>query len=75
MKIITTNINDFIAAEIDEWGFDYVEAKFADGYEPTLISGIWCWHVSTSISNIANSTSTSRASLDSSGNRVRLLAH
>lgn len=48
MKIITTTIEDFIKAEIDEWGFDYVEGKFASGYEPHLVNGVWCWYAISS---------------------------
>lgn len=43
MKIITTTIEDFVKAEIDEWGFDYVDEKFAQGYEPIFVNGVWCW--------------------------------
>lgn len=43
MKIITTTANDFIKQEVDEYGWDYVDDMFAQGYEPTLINGVWLW--------------------------------
>ena len=43
MKIITTTAEDFFRAEVDEHGWDYVDAQFARGYEPTLVNGIWVW--------------------------------
>lgn len=39
MKIIYTTVEDFIKQEIEEHGWDYVEAQFALGYEPCLIDG------------------------------------
>lgn len=52
MRIITTTAEDFVKSEIDEWGFDYVEAKFADGYEPTLVNGVWLWRRPIPVSRV-----------------------
>lgn len=35
--------HEWVKKEIDEWGFDYIEFLFADGYEPTLTSLGWRW--------------------------------
>lgn len=80
MKIITTNADDFVRAEVDEWGFDYVEAKFATGYEPTLVNGVWCWYKAGDsdvaiqllqpIHGVSNSSS---SSLHNPSNSVRFL--
>ena len=65
MKIITTTIEDFVTAEIEEWGFEYVEAKFAEGYEPALVNGVVCW-VSPTGFIPANASSSTKAQLRAS---------
>lgn len=35
--------DDFIRAEVEEHGWDYVEGKFALGYEPMAPNGFWVW--------------------------------
>lgn len=75
MKIITTSADDFIRAEVAEWGWDYVDAKFAEGYEPTLINGVWCWyHVPIFVLRpLYDGSNTGRSNLHNSSNRIRLL--
>lgn len=73
MKIITTTIEDFVKAELDEWGFDYVEAKFAEGYEPCFVNGYWEWHVKQSDNIGAIGSNSLGTDLSSSTNRIRLV--
>lgn len=58
MKIITTTLEDFVNEEISEWGFDYVEQKFAEGYEPTFTNGVWLWEKIAIITSCATGTMT-----------------
>lgn len=39
----TQSANEFVKAEADEHGYDYVESQFASGYEPMLVNGVCCW--------------------------------
>lgn len=39
-----TTANDFVKQQAEEWGWDYVEQKFAEGLEPVLVNGVWCWY-------------------------------
>lgn len=34
---------EFLQAELDEWGFDYLDEMFARGEVPTQINGVWVW--------------------------------
>jgi hypothetical protein len=76
MKIITTTAEDFVKSEIDEWGFDYVDDMFAQGYEPTLINGVWLWgekDVLRILSPINVSSNTCGTRLHSDRNSVPLI--
>jgi hypothetical protein len=42
-KYMASTPNDFVKHEIAEWGFDYVDEMFANGYEPVLENGVWFW--------------------------------
>lgn len=74
MKITITTKEQFVKAQIEEWGFEYVEELFASGYEPCIMDGRWCWYVlqRTHISH-SNASNSSSRNLDHSRHNLGLV--
>lgn len=51
----TSTIDDFVRAEVEEHGWEYVDALFDSGYEPMAPNGFWVW-VPPKASNELNSS-------------------
>jgi MoxR-like ATPase len=53
-----TNYDEFLIAEINEYGYDYVDIQFASGLEPTEVNGVWLWRPAISHTPVIRNTST-----------------
>lgn len=49
-------IDDFVKAEVEEHGWEYVDALFDLGYEPMAPNGFWIWVPSNGSSELSTST-------------------
>jgi len=66
MKIVTTIANDFIRSEVNEWGWEYVDSKFDEGYEPMLVNGVWVWATPVPVSSTLDTNTIGAANRKSS---------
>lgn len=73
MKLLIETANDFVLREVEEWGWDYVDEKFASGYEPTLINGVWCWYVKSISSSPIRLSNPSSSIVPNSSSSVLLV--